>query len=30
MSPVQAGTYYIMVRAYSSFTGVSLKGSYTP
>jgi hypothetical protein len=30
ISPAQAGTYYIMVRAYSSYTGVSLKGSYTP
>ncbi|MEO7323190.1 MAG: PPC domain-containing protein, partial [Dokdonella sp.] len=30
MSPVQAGTYYINVRAYSSYTGVSLKGSFTP
>lgn len=25
-----AGTYYIMVRAYSSYTGVTLTGSYTP
>lgn len=25
-----AGTYYIMVRAYSSYTGVKLTGSYTP
>ncbi|WEN15292.1 pre-peptidase C-terminal domain-containing protein [Rhodanobacter sp. AS-Z3] len=24
------GTYYIMVRAYSSYTGVTLSGSYTP
>lgn len=26
----QAGTYYIMVRAYSAFSGLSLTGSYTP
>jgi xanthomonalisin len=25
-----AGTYYIMVRAYSGYTGVTLTGSYTP
>ncbi len=25
----QTGTYYVMVRAYSSFSGVSLTGSYT-
>ncbi len=25
-----AGTYYIMVRAYASYTGVTLTGSYTP
>ncbi|MBA8885016.1 PKD domain-containing protein [Dokdonella fugitiva] len=25
----QAGTYYVMVRAYSSFTGLSLTGSYS-
>ncbi|WP_426701216.1 pre-peptidase C-terminal domain-containing protein [Rhodanobacter sp. Col0626] len=25
-----AGTYYVMVRAYSSYTGVKLTGSYTP
>ncbi|MHB1059420.1 MAG: pre-peptidase C-terminal domain-containing protein [Rhodanobacter sp.] len=25
-----AGTYYIMVRAYSSYTGVTLTGSYNP
>ncbi|KRE83543.1 xanthorhodopsin [Rhodanobacter sp. Soil772] len=25
-----AGTYYVMVRAYSSYTGVTLTGSYTP
>ncbi len=30
MNPVQAGTYYINVRAYSSYTGVSLKGTFTP
>ncbi len=30
ISPAQAGTYYIMVRAYSAFSGVSLTGSYTP
>jgi hypothetical protein len=26
----QAGTYYVMVHAYSSFTGLSVLGSYTP
>ena len=30
ISPAQAGTYHIMVRAYSAFSGVSLTGSYTP
>jgi xanthomonalisin len=30
ISPATAGTYYIMVRAYSSYTGVKLTGSYTP
>jgi xanthomonalisin len=30
ISPSTAGTYYIMVRAYSSYTGVKLTGSYTP
>jgi pseudolysin/vibriolysin len=25
-----AGTYYVMVRAYASFTGLSLTGTYTP
>ena len=29
IATAQAGTYYIMINAYSSFTGVSLKGSYT-
>ncbi|MEP6898834.1 MAG: pre-peptidase C-terminal domain-containing protein [Rhodanobacter sp.] len=29
ISPSTAGTYYIMVRAYSSYTGVKLTGSYT-
>ncbi|HSC13452.1 MAG TPA: pre-peptidase C-terminal domain-containing protein [Rhodanobacteraceae bacterium] len=29
MSPVQAGTYYVMLNAYASFTGVTLTGSYT-
>lgn len=29
-SAPSAGTYYIMVRAYSSYTGVQLTGSYTP
>ncbi|WP_193164348.1 M4 family metallopeptidase [Microbulbifer hainanensis] len=28
ISNVQQGTYYVMVRAYSSFSGVSLVGSY--
>ncbi|AFU97965.1 pre-peptidase C-terminal domain-containing protein [Simiduia agarivorans] len=28
ISNVQAGTYHVMVRAYSSFSGVSLTGSY--
>ena len=26
----QAGTYYVMVRAYQSYSGVTLTGSYTP
>ena len=30
ISPSTAGTYYIMVRAYSSYTGVTLSGNYTP
>ncbi len=30
ISPSTAGTYYIMVRAYSGYTGVTLTGSYTP
>ena len=29
ISNVQAGTYHVMVRAYSSFSGVSLVGSYS-
>jgi serine protease len=29
MSPVQAGTYYVMVNAYAAYSGVTLKGSYT-
>ena len=29
MSPVQAGTYYVMLNAYASFTGVTLTGSFT-
>ena len=29
ISNVQAGTYYVMVRAYSSFSNVSLTGSFT-
>ena len=29
ISNVQIGTYYVMVRAYSTFSGVSLVGSYT-
>ena len=29
ISSAQAGTYYVMVRAYSTFSGVSLTGSYT-
>jgi len=29
ISNAQAGTYYIMLNAYSSFSGVSLTGSYT-
>ena len=27
-SPAQAGTYYVMVRGYSTFSGVSLTGKY--
>ncbi|KRE90964.1 xanthorhodopsin [Frateuria sp. Soil773] len=30
ISAAQAGTYYVMVRAYQTYSGVSLKGSYTP
>ena len=26
---IQAGTYYVMLNAYSAYTGVTLKGSYT-
>lgn len=29
ISTAQAGTYHVMLRAYSSFTGVNLTGSYT-
>ena len=29
ISPAQAGTYYVMVRAYATYSGVSLTGSYT-
>ena len=29
IATAQAGTYYVMLRAYSAFTGVSLTGSYT-
>ncbi|GMV28629.1 MAG: hypothetical protein AMXMBFR59_07540 [Rhodanobacteraceae bacterium] len=29
ISNVQAGTYYVMLRAFSTFSGVSLRGSYT-
>jgi PKD repeat protein len=29
MTPIQAGTYYVMLNAYASFTGVTLTGSYT-
>jgi serine protease len=30
ISNVQAGTYYVMVNAYQTYSGVSLTGSYTP
>ena len=30
ITTAQAGTYYVMVRAYSAYSGVSLTGSYTP
>ncbi len=30
ISNVQAGTYYVMVNAYATYSGVSLTGSYTP
>jgi len=30
ISPVQAGTYHVSIRAYSTFSGVSLTGSFTP
>jgi len=29
MSPIQAGTYYVMLQGYSSYSGVTLTGSYT-
>ena len=29
ISTVQAGTYHVMLRAYSTFSGVTLEGSYT-
>ncbi len=29
ISPAQTGTYHVMIRAYSTFSGVSLTGSYT-
>ena len=29
MSPVQAGTYFVMVNTYAAYSGVTLKGSYT-
>ncbi|HWS26861.1 MAG TPA: M4 family metallopeptidase [Xanthomonadales bacterium] len=29
IATAQAGTYYVRLKAYSAFTGVSLKGSYT-
>ncbi len=28
-SSPQSGTYYVMVRGYSSYSGVTLKGSYS-
>jgi PKD repeat protein len=30
IATAQAGTYYVMVRAYSAYSGVSLTGSFTP
>jgi PKD repeat protein len=30
IAAAQAGTYYVMLRAYSTYSGVSLTGSYTP
>ncbi|MBN8482459.1 MAG: PPC domain-containing protein, partial [Xanthomonadales bacterium] len=30
IATAQAGTYYVSIRAYSTFSGVSLTGSYTP
>jgi Zn-dependent metalloprotease len=30
IATAQAGTYYVMVNAYSNYTGVTLVGSYTP
>lgn len=29
-SPVRAGTYFVMLRAYAAFSGVTLRASYTP
>ena len=30
ISNIQAGTYYVMLHAFSSYSGVTLKGSFTP
>jgi serine protease len=30
ITTAQAGTYYVMLNAYSAYSGVSLKGSFTP
>jgi serine protease len=30
IATTRAGTYYVMVRAYATYSGVSLTGKYTP
>ena len=30
IASAQAGTYHVSIRAYSTFSGVSLRGSFTP
>ncbi|HSX59248.1 MAG TPA: PPC domain-containing protein, partial [Tahibacter sp.] len=30
ITTAQAGTYYVMIRGYSAYSGLSLTGSFTP